>query len=267
MKTDSIFYKLFQYLPETLFSLLNLPSELAQEYQFLSQELKQLSKRIDGVFLTDNIHQPIYFVEVQFQNDQNLYQRLFTEIFMYLGQYQPPNDFRALVLWANQKLDYPLPKYYESFRQLGKLEIVYLDKLEPEPTDNIGLEIVKLIVAEQEKAKTQVKYLFELTENNIDNTTKRKNTIELVEKILIYKFKQYSREELDKMFTLTDFKKTRFYQETFADGEKQGAMKGKLEGKMETIPELLKLGLSREQVASALHLSIDIVNQFPTPKE
>lgn len=39
-------------------------------------------------------------------------------------------------------------------------------------------------------------------------------------------------------------------------------MKGKAEGKMETIPELLKLGLMREKIASALHLSIDYSSEL-----
>jgi predicted transposase YdaD len=49
MKTDSIFYELFLNLPESLFALLGLPPEIAKEYQFTSQELKQLAKRIDGL--------------------------------------------------------------------------------------------------------------------------------------------------------------------------------------------------------------------------
>lgn len=103
MKTDSIFYELFANLPETFFALLNLPNNVVQEYKFCSQELKQLAKRIDGVFLPQTETKPIYFVEVQFQKDENLYHRLFTEIFVYLGQYKPVQDFRAVVVWADEK--------------------------------------------------------------------------------------------------------------------------------------------------------------------
>lgn len=76
---------------------------MVQEYKFCSQELKQLAKRIDGVFLPQTETKPIYFVEVQFQKDENLYHRLFTEIFVYLGQYKPVQDFRAVVVWADEK--------------------------------------------------------------------------------------------------------------------------------------------------------------------
>ena len=43
MKTDSIFYELFLNLPDSLFSLLGLSPELAKEYEFTSQELKQIA--------------------------------------------------------------------------------------------------------------------------------------------------------------------------------------------------------------------------------
>lgn len=51
MKTDSIFYRLFQEFPSIFFKLLGNPSEEASLYQFSSIEIKQTAFRIDGVFL------------------------------------------------------------------------------------------------------------------------------------------------------------------------------------------------------------------------
>jgi predicted transposase YdaD len=48
------------------------------------------------------------------------------------------------------------------------------------------------------------------------------------------------------MFDLTAWKQTKFYQET------------KLEGKLETVPLLLKLGLKPEQIAQELDIDLDI---------
>ncbi len=258
MKTDSIFYELFLNLPESLFDLLNLPLELANQYSFISQELKQLSKRIDGVFYPNNYQQPIYFLEVQFQNDDSLYHRLFTEIFTYLGQYQPRQDFRAVILWSQRSLDVELPPYYQDFKNLGKLTIIYLDELNFEEENGLGVEIIKLIMAKEEEAKQRVQHLFDLANNKLNSPTKTRDIIELVEKILTYKFVNYTWEELDKMFTLTDFKKTRFYQETFKDGKKEG----KIEGKIESIPDLIKLGLTIEQIANALNLDLELVKKI-----
>lgn len=82
MKTDSIFYRLFQEFPSIFFELINNPPETANSYQFSSVEIKQTAFRIDGVFLPIQEDNPIYFVEVQFQSDTELYSRLLSEIFL-----------------------------------------------------------------------------------------------------------------------------------------------------------------------------------------
>jgi len=76
VKTDTIFYQLFQTFPSFLFELIDSPPEIANLYQFSSVEVKQLAFRIDGVFLPTQPNQPIYFLEVQFQKDSNFYRRL-----------------------------------------------------------------------------------------------------------------------------------------------------------------------------------------------
>lgn len=250
MKTDSIFYELFLNLPESLFPFLNLPPSLAEEYEFLSQELKQLAKRIDGVFVPKKTELPIYFLEVQFQKDDNLYYRLFTEIFTYLGQYKPPQNFQAIVIWEKKRLDTPLPICYQFIQKSGKLTIIYLDEWNFRDNKVLGLEIIKLIVLDEAEAINQGKKLL----NQIQN----KDMMELLEKILVYKFSNYTREELDKMFTISDFKKTRFYQDTFAEGKAEG----KVEGKIETIPDLVTLGLTIEQIATALNLDVELVKKI-----
>ncbi|MCA2733655.1 MULTISPECIES: DUF2887 domain-containing protein, partial [unclassified Microcystis] len=51
MKTDTIFYQLFQSFPSIFFELIELPINEANNYRFDSVEVKQLSFRLDGVFL------------------------------------------------------------------------------------------------------------------------------------------------------------------------------------------------------------------------
>jgi predicted transposase YdaD len=53
------------------------------------------------------------------------------------------------------------------------------------------------------------------------------------------------------MFGLTQWRQTRFYQEIKEETE--------LETKVKTIPRLLKMGLSVEQIAEALELKIEVV--------
>jgi predicted transposase YdaD len=51
LKTDSIFYRIFQTDPGILFELLGQSPDLAQGHEFRSAEIKQLAFRIDGVLL------------------------------------------------------------------------------------------------------------------------------------------------------------------------------------------------------------------------
>ena len=91
MKTDSLFYRLFQTLPQLLFDLIAHPTARATYYRFDSVELKQTAFRRNGVFQppADFPDCPLFFVEVQFQLDPAFYSRLFAEIFLYLRQHRP----------------------------------------------------------------------------------------------------------------------------------------------------------------------------------
>ena len=75
MKTDSLFYRLFQTLPQLLFDLIEQPPDHAIHYHFESVELKQTAFRMDGVLQppADQPDWPVFFVEVQFQLDPELY--------------------------------------------------------------------------------------------------------------------------------------------------------------------------------------------------
>ena len=99
MKTDSLFYRIFRTAPAIFFDLIGQPQQ--QGYEFKSIEVKQTSFRIDGVFLPspEIPDQPVYFVEVQFQKDPLLYQRLFAEIFLFLEQNPLIADWQAVVIY------------------------------------------------------------------------------------------------------------------------------------------------------------------------
>ncbi len=91
VKTDSIFYQLFLTFPASFFELIGVSVAEANHYQFTSREVKQLAFRLDGLFLPtdDDSNKPFYLVEVQFQPDEDLYYRLFGELFLFLRQYKP----------------------------------------------------------------------------------------------------------------------------------------------------------------------------------
>ena len=77
----------------------------------------------------------------------------------------------------------------------------------------------------------------------------KRELIQLIETILIYKLPNKSREEIEQMLGLSELKQTKVYQEA------------KQEGKLESVPRLLQLGLTIEQIAMALELEVEVVTQ------
>jgi predicted transposase/invertase (TIGR01784 family) len=166
-----------------------------------------------------------------------------------------------VVFWKQRSIAPELAPCYQHLLDCGKLTIVYLNELDWSTEREIGPEIIKLIIVEKEEAKQQVNKLFSLIDQEQESETKKKDLIELVEKILVYKFENYTREELDKMFTLTDFKKTRFYQDTFREGRVEGRVEGQIELKLKSIPKMFRLGIPKEQIATILEVDLDFIDQ------
>ncbi|MDA0211377.1 MAG: Rpn family recombination-promoting nuclease/putative transposase [Cyanobacteria bacterium FC1] len=83
--------------------------------------------------------------------------------------------------------------------------------------------------------------------------------------MLVYKLPQASREEIATMLGLTDLKQTRFYQDAFADGQEVGREEGREEGrqaaKIELIQPLADQGISPQNIAQILKLSLDEVEK------
>ncbi|BAZ00946.1 hypothetical protein NIES37_49440 [Tolypothrix tenuis PCC 7101] len=258
MKTDSIFYRLFQELPAIFFELIDNPPEIANIYQFASVEIKQTAFRIDGVFLpTQDEQSPIYFVEVQFQPDSDIYLRLISEVALYLRQNKPKNPWRGVVIYPSRDIDIGDKEHFLELFQSQRISLIYLDELGESASLPIGIATIKLVIEGEDTAINTARELINRTQQAINLQLPQKQLLELIETILVYKFPQMSREEIEAMFGLSELKQTRVYQEA----EQEGKQKGRLEAKLEAIPKFLALGLTVEQIAQALDLDIAQVQQ------
>lgn len=63
------------------------------------------------------------------------------------------------------------------------------------------------------------------------------------------------------MFSLSDLKQTKVYQEAKQEGKQEGIQQGVRQEKLRLIPLLVKLGLSVEQTAQELNLQLEEVQQ------
>jgi predicted transposase/invertase (TIGR01784 family) len=104
MSRDLIFYKLFQQYPALLFELLSNPPENAKDYRFDSVAVKEPKFEIDGVFLPPEGKNPgvVYFCEVQFQKDEQLYERVFAESSLYFYRNRSRfSDWQTVIIYPS----------------------------------------------------------------------------------------------------------------------------------------------------------------------
>jgi predicted transposase/invertase (TIGR01784 family) len=224
MHTDTIFYQIFLTFHTLLFELLGQPTENAEGYQFTSVEVKEKAFRFDGIFMPDSEEKPIYFVEVQFQNKPEFYWELITEINIYLNQYKPEQDWQAVALFAKRSLDVEkLTNYQQELVNSGRIKRIYLDEI---ASGSIGMGLIELIVSKENQSQELVKTLMARTKTEVSNDSERQGIIELLESVLMSKFSQLSRQEIEAMFLVSDIKQTRVYQEAKQEGEQEGRQEG-----------------------------------------
>ncbi|MFB8790315.1 MAG: Rpn family recombination-promoting nuclease/putative transposase [Potamolinea sp.] len=215
MKTDSIFYRLFQTFPGTFFELFNRQASEASAYEFASVELKQTAFRIDGIFLpVPNLQEkPIYFLEVQFQKDPEFYARFFSEIFLYLRLYSPSKAWRSVVVFAKRSLEPTEIEPYQVLLLSSQVTRLYLNELGDAAEQSLGVGMIKLVVETKKRTPELVRRLVGKAQQELADEIVQREVLDLIETIVLYKLPKISRQELARMFGLNELKKTRYYQE------------------------------------------------------
>lgn len=214
MKTDSIFYRLFQTFPGIFFELINHQAAEANAYEFASVELKQTAFRIDGVFLPIASQQlPIYFLEVQFQKDPEFYARFFSEIFLYLRLYAPTTAWQGVVVFAKRSLEPTEVVPYQVLLASSHVTRLYLDELGDVVEQSLGIGIIKLVVETKKRTPNVVRQLVDKARQELADEAIQRQVLDLIETIVLYKLPKISRQELVIMFGLNELKHTRYYQE------------------------------------------------------
>jgi predicted transposase/invertase (TIGR01784 family) len=223
VKTDSIFFRIFQTLPSILFELLGEPPELSQNYNFQSVEVKQTAFRIDGVFVPvpESADQTVIFAEVQFQKDEYLYDRMFAEIGMYLAQNRGTFDWRAVAIFPRRSLEPKDQWRHRTMLQGDQFTAIYLEDLLTMRSESLGVQILQLIVAKPKKSAPYVQNIV----NQLSNRTDSQNQaiIELVSTVMVYKFPELSHEVIEAMFSVSELKQTRVYRDAMDEGRAEEA--------------------------------------------
>lgn len=234
MKTDSLFYKLFNYAPSLLFDLVDLQIADTTGYQFRSEEIKQTAFRIDGLFVpvAENKTQPLIFVEVQFQSDEDFYSRFFSELFLYLRYQKPQHSWQAVVIYPDRSIEkHDGYQHFQALLESAQVHRIFLEDIADLKTDSLGLQLIQLIVAKQTQAISRAQNLVNQVQK-LDSKQQLMRVLDIIEAIMVCKLPHLKREEIQKMldFIELDIKKTQFYQDVVAENKQEWIEKGKEQG-------------------------------------
>ncbi|OUL27616.1 Rpn family recombination-promoting nuclease/putative transposase [Nostoc sp. 106C] len=226
MRRDSIFYKLFKQFPGLLFELVDSPPPDAAGYQFELVEVKETAFRIDGVFLppASSPSKVVFFAEVQFQKDEDLYYRFFSELFLFLYRHSIRyDDWFGVIIFPSCSLEPTNSTIHRALLESGQVRRVYLDELgdlRQQPLA-IGLMLLTNITSERETIEAG-RYLLEQAQQQSEQAI-----IDLVTTIILYKFSSLSREEIEAMLGLNLEEEPRAIREAKEQGREEGREVGR----------------------------------------
>ncbi len=240
MRRDSIFYKLFQQSPTLLFELLTNPPTNADAYRFDSVAVKEPKFEIDGVFLPPETEGAgvVYFCEVQFQKDEQLYERVFAESSLYFyrnrGRF---SDWQVVIIYPTRSIEQSDIHPHRTLLNGHQVHRVYLDELGDIRDLPLWVALMVLTTVDEDQAPAQARYLLTRTRQEVPSTASRA-IIEMLTTIMVYKFEQLSQAEVESMLGIT-LQQTRVYREIKEEGIKEGLKEGLKEGRHEEAANLV----------------------------
>jgi predicted transposase/invertase (TIGR01784 family) len=201
-------------------------------------EVKEKAFRFDGIFIPKAKDKPIYLLEVQFQQKEDFYWEYLSEIYLYLNQYRPEHDWKAIAIFARRSYEPEPRSHVQEMLNCQRIQRVYLEDLVDRETDSFAIAIIQLILSSESQAVTMARRLGEKIEQENDPEI-QEQVLELIETVLVYKFPKLSRQEIETMFTYSDLKQTRVYQEAREEGELRGEKRGLVKGQATMLLRLL----------------------------
>ena len=255
MRRDSIFYYLFRRSPTLLFELVPDPPANADAYRFDSVAVKEPRFEIDGVFLPP-AGEPgaVFFVEVQFQKDRRLYERIFAETALYFYRSRERfTDWQIVVIYPSRRTEQSELFPHRSFLNGGQVNRIYLDELGDIRQLPLWVGLMVLTTVDEAQAAEEAKEL--LSRAQAVPPAENRVIIDMVVTIISYRFKQMTRQEVERMLDIT-FEETRVYQEVKEDAMREGLREGLLEGLREGLREGRQEGRQEGRREEAANLAI-----------
>jgi predicted transposase/invertase (TIGR01784 family) len=218
---------------------------------------------LDGVFLPpeDAESKVVFFAEVQFQKDQLLYHRFFSELFLYLYRNQTRyDDWYGVLIFPSRSLEPDDSTMHRALLNSSQVQRLYLDELGDANEQPIGISLVLLTIQQEDRTVEQAKQLIARAREEDTGSLSREAIIDIVTTIAVYKFASFSREEVEAMLGLS-IEQTRVYQEAKEEGRQEGRQEEREQLLAATVPLLLQTGMTIEEIAEQIGVEVEVVRQ------
>ena len=270
MHTDILFYKLFETQPHLVMHLAGLEQLRDVPYRLQSVELKEKAQRTDAVLFPEPgapADAPIIVCEVQFWQDARIYNRLVSETALLSFQHPAEQRFQMVLILPNRAADTDAG-VWQLLKDGGAIEVVYVE------------EALASITSEQSAEERTAMLLMQLTVTPVNRAaddallptirqtiaaTRNEGLQRLFRDLFVSlyasKYKNISLEEIRAMIDTREIFDDIGESLAVQQYAQQYAQKAKMEGKLESAIAMVGLGISVEQTASALGLSVSAVEE------
>lgn len=166
----------------------------------------------------------MFFAEVQFQKDEDLYHRFMAESMLYLYRNRAVyNDWYGVIIFPSRSLEPENQTAHRSLLNGDQMRRVYLDELGDPSGQSVGISLMQLTIASEGTAVEQARTLLERVRGPEGETLARDAIIEVITTIAVYKFTNFSREEVEAMLGL-QLEDSRILREAKEEGEREKAL-------------------------------------------
>jgi predicted transposase/invertase (TIGR01784 family) len=231
---------------------------MARRYQFEAVEFKQTSHRSDGVFRPKEPGLPLYFVEVQFYRLPSVYADLLVKAYTYLKQNDPSQEFRGVVLFATRSLEPSGLVPYQPLMDAGVVQRLYLDEMPERSEGPLGLSILDMLRQSEGQAPETARQLIVRARQEVADEALRRDLIQLIETVIVYKLANLSREEINAMLKVDDIRQTRVYREAQEEGREEERQL-RLQRDRSLVAKLAARKIPVEEIAEILELDVEFV--------
>lgn len=180
----------------------------------------------------------VYFCEVQFQKDEQLYERVFAESSLYfLRNRDRFSDWQAVIIYPSRNIEQSDIYPHRALLNSDQVHRIYLNELGDIRSLPLGIALMVLTTLDESQAAEEARYL--LTRSRQQQPQALSSAIiELVTTIMVYRFERLSRTEVEAMLGIT-LQQTRVYREIKEEGRSEGQKEGRSEGQKEATVNLV----------------------------